>query len=255
MKDQTQSNRTQSINKLQSTKYLLVGASLIAFGGIIGYAIGIKTPRNRDNHLALQQLSPHATDTPQPMLTKIPSMPTESFAASTPTPDPITANWQTYTDTNSGVSFKYPPSWSQDPNGSLIGDTPLVFHANGGNPKMDPIRITFAIITNTYTNNSSWTADDWFAYIAKKNNAPNLQYDHLTISGYPAIRNMQTIAYEEYEIIAPVKNLNRHNAEYLILFSNLGEGLSNPYPLTDPFLQQANTDFHRMLSSFSIKQY
>jgi len=79
-----------------------------------------------------------------------------------------------------------------------------------------------------------------------------MQNTPVTVSGYPGIRNTQTIAFEEYDFIGPVQNLTKQNAEYILFFSNIGEGESNPYPLSDPFLQQSNANFELVVSSFRI---
>jgi len=210
---------------------------LIFLSGMIGYFIGRGTDIAKI-HIARQPMAVSPTNM---SITKM-------TLSLTPTLNPMPMNWQTYIDATYGFSFKYPPNWILNPGRLIPNDRTLVFIVGGGNPKMDPVSISIGININ----NNNWTSKKWFTYIIARNNAPDLQYSYVTLGRYPAIKNTQTIAFEVCEIIAPVLHATTQNADYIIVFSNVGEGLTHSYALTDPFLQQSYADFQRVLASFSI---
>jgi hypothetical protein len=230
-------NKKQQVIKKSSdhNSYLftILAITLLSIALLLGYFLGLRKEESKGKTLDLHRV---ATSTPT--------------IGINPTIDPLIKDWKEYIDSKCGFSFKYPPNWSYKPT-SLIPDTrALVFAVTGGDPKKDPIQIVINIKTNP--DHENWTAEQWFSYIVKMNNDPEAHYFHMTVGGYPAIKNTQTIPFAEYNIIAPVHDLTAQNAEYTIYFSNIGEGLMHPYAITDPFLQQAYRDFQRVISSFNI---
>jgi hypothetical protein len=231
---------TQSQKNPPTKLLLIILVLIISLGsGILGYYLGSNTKTSSATLSQQQQIT----------------FPT-TYSTMSPTLDPTMQNWKTYTDKQYGLSFQYPPTWNVEQNADWKAPTPqptstnrsLTITVTGGNPHMDPIVITFDIKTKEV----AWTPEEWFTYIIKQNNTPDIPYTHTTIAGYPAIKSTQTISYEEYSIIAPLPHVTAQNAQYLITFSNIGEGLHRPYPLNDPFLQQSYADFHRFLTTIKI---
>lgn len=144
--------------------------------------------------------------------------PTQTSQTVSPTSDPATADWQTYTDTKNGFSIKYPPSWIKQMDGERIILSPF--------PQCQSIKNCDRMPDLIFIGKETQNHYDQARQFMKDNNS---KFTNISMAGYPAIETKESAGVAEGDQVWIFKNKDIYSIDLVKVGSpdNISDSLYN----------------------------